>query len=780
MTSSRLGLALVVGLLVAAAASGQEPARRGARASAGLSLEAALQALQAEGLPVVFSSHLVRDSMRVGSEPRGRTPRAILDELLSPHGLRVKAIGGRLVVVAGDPPRAAPQPPRDVEPAPMPSVRDEIVVTTDQSFGLEDGAAGALTLDLSGTAELPHLADDPFRALSVLPGVARTETSSEISVRGGRNDEVLVVLDGLELLAPYHVQELDNALSIVAPTFLGHVSLSTGGYPAKYGDRMSGVIDMTTLASAGGSRFSLGLGLVFAEAAAAGDFAGDRGRWYSALRAGNYHLPLEAEDREEDPRYWDSLSKLDLMLRPGQTLRLNALVAQDELSLPPEGSAGERYGSRWGNRYLWLTHGAVLGSNLFVESLVSAGRLDRARTGSADTSEARFEVDDERTLDLAGFKNVWSLELRERSSIEAGIELRHLRSTIGYHNDRELAEDPFAPLRPQPPVGTTSFEETLTADQAVAFVSSRLRPSEGLTAELGARYDRNSAAGESYGSPRFNLAWEPSKGHLFRLAWGWFYQSQRPNELQVEDGETRLARAEKSEHRIAGYEHRAGSGAAFRVEAYQRRFSHTRVRFENLFDSITLFPELTEGRVRIAPERGRAQGVELWYRSAEHGPLSWQLSYAFSSIKEDLGDRIVRRGNDQPHALRADLSYRPRDGWDLHAVWLYHTGWPTTRVTGRFVSGPDGTLRVEPVLGPFHGDRLPTYHRLDVRASRTWRLTRGRLTGYLEVQNLYDRKNVRGFDNFAFEAGADGEPHVGFDTVSWGELLPSFGIRWQL
>lgn len=746
---------------------------------AGLGLEEALQALQAEGLPVVFSSHLVRGSMRVGSEPRGKTPRAILDELLSPHGLRAKAIGGRLVVV-DDPPRAAPQPPRTVEPAPMPSVRDEIVVTTDPSFGLEEGPVGGLALDLSETAELPHFADDPFRALSVLPGVESSETSSEISVRGGRNDEVLVVLDGLELLAPYHVQELDNALSIVAPTFLGHVSLSTGGYPAKYGDRMSGVIDMTTLASAGGSRFSLGLGLVFAEAAATGDFAGDRGRWYSALRGGNYHLPLEVREREEEPRYWDSLSKLDLMLHPGQTLQLNALVAEDELRLRPEEPGGERYGSRWGNRYLWLTHGAVLGSNLFVESLVSAGRLDRARAGSADTSAARFEVDDERTLDLAGFKNVWSLELRERNSVEAGIELRRLRSTIDYHNDRELAEDPFAPLRPQPPVGTTSFEETLTADQAVAFVSSRLRPSEGLTAEVGARYDHNSASGESYASPRFNLAWGPSKGHLFRLAWGWFYQSQRPNELQVEDGETRLARAEKAEHRIVGYEHRGDRGATFRAEAYQRRFSHTRVRFENLFDPIVLFPELTDGRVRIAPERGRAQGIELGYRSAEHGPLSWWLSYAFSSINEDLGDRIVRRGNDQPHALRADLNYRPRDGWGLHAVWLYHTGWPATRVTGRFVSGPDGTLRVEPVLGPFHGGRLPAYHRLDMRLSRTWTLQRGRFTGYLEVQNLYDRENVRGFDNFVFEAGADGEPRVGFDTVSWGEFLPSFGIRWQL
>lgn len=768
---------MAFGLFVASAASGQgRPAPPGRTSFLGLSLQEALQILQEQGLPVVFSSSVVRESLRVESEPRGTTLREILDELLRPHGLRAREVlKGRLVVVAGEPPRAAP--PRTLEPIPMPSVREEIVVTPGRNDRLEESPAGALTLNLTEAAELPHLGDDSFRALSVLPGATSSEASSQLSVRGGRNDEVLVVLDGLELLAPYHLQELDSALSIVAPTFLGHVSLSTGGYPAEYGDRMSGVIDMTTLAPADGPRFSLGLGLVFAEASAAGAFAGDRGRLYSALRGGNYHFVLEVGEREEEPRYWDSFSKLELTLRPGQALQLNSLFAEDELSLSLSESDGERYRSRWGNRYLWLTHDAVLSPGLFVESVVSAGHLDRSRAGSAETSEARFGVRDDRLLDLAGFKNVWRLQPREHHLFEAGIELRQLRSTIDYFNDRELAGDPLAPLHPRP--RTTSFEGEITFDQAAAFITSRLRPSGALTADLGARWDYNGATGESRASPRLNLAWEPWKDGVFRLAWGWFYQSQRPNELQVEDGETRLARAERAEHRILGYEHRRVGGATFRVEAYQRRLRHPRVRYENLYDPLVLFPELTGDRIRIAPESGLAQGIELFYRSAEHGPLSWWLTYVLSSIEDDFGDRTVPRGNDQPHAFRADLSYRTVRGWTLHAAWLYHTGWPTTQVTGRVVPGPGGSTQVEPVLGPFHGDRLPAYHRLDTRLSRTWTLPLGQLSTYLEVQNLYDRENVRGFDNFAFDLGADGEPRVGFDPVSWGEFLPSFGIRWQ-
>jgi outer membrane receptor protein involved in Fe transport len=359
--------------------------------------------------------------------------------------------------------------------------------------------------------------------------------------------------------------------------------------------------------------------------------------------------------------------------------------------------------------------------------------------------------------------------------------LRHLRSTVNYFNDRELTDPlaPLRPLRPEPPAGTTRFQGVLSVDQSNAFVSSRLRPLDSLTAEIGLRFDHHSALDESRLSPRFHLAWQPRDDSVVRLAWGWFHQSQRPNELQVEDGETVLARSERAEHRILGFEHRREGRATVRVEAYQRLLHHPRTRFENLFDPTVLFPELTGDRIRIAPEAGRAQGIELSFRGADRGPLGWSLSYALSSIEDEIDGRWVSRGNDQPHAVRADLNYRLAHGWNLHAAWLYHTGWPTTRVTGEVVRDPDGSAHVEPVLGPFHAERLPAYHRLDARLSRTWTLPLGQLDTYLEVQNLYDRENVRGFDDFSFGLGAEGEPSVDFDTLSWGEFLPSFGIRWQ-
>ena len=60
------------------------------------------------------------------------------------------------------------------------------------------------------------------------------------------NDEVMVRLDGLEILEPYHLKDFNNAFSIVAPATLGGVALHTGGFPVEHGGRMSGILDLTS------------------------------------------------------------------------------------------------------------------------------------------------------------------------------------------------------------------------------------------------------------------------------------------------------------------------------------------------------------------------------------------------------------------------------------------------------------------------------------------------------------------------------------------------------
>ncbi|MCG8459960.1 MAG: hypothetical protein MI919_27075, partial [Holophagales bacterium] len=117
---------------------------------------------------------------------------------------------------------------------------------------------------------------------------------------------------------------------------------------------------------------------------------------------------------------------------------------------------------------------------------------------------------------------------------------------------------------------------------------------------------------------------------------------------------------------------------------------------------------------------------------------------------------------------------------NLNLAWRYHTGWPTTEVSGVARVSDDGEEELVPAFGPFQAERLPVYHRLDLRLSREWQRPRGVLGFFLEIQNVYDRRNVAGFDeDFEFRRRPDGSIEVIEIEEPWGGFLPSFGITWE-
>ena len=115
--------------------------------------------------------------------------------------------------------------------------------------------------------------------------------------------------------------------------------------------------------------------------------------------------------------------------------------------------------------------------------------------------------------------------------------------------------------------------------------------------------------------------------------------------------------------------------------------------------------------------------------------------------------------------------------WDLSLAWRFHTGWPTTPISTRSEEDEEGEPELVPVLGRLNSDRLPSYHRMDLRASREWQRRRGRLVAFVDLQNLYDRKNLAGFDVQLDDEGEEGELVV--EPERWPGFFPSLGITWE-
>ena len=808
----------------------------------GLTLEEALARLQAQGIQVVYSSRLVRPQMRVASEPEGETPIERLSSLLAGFGLAARAApGGRFVVVravdeadgglavsvldrrtrspipdarvaveplgragttdaegrfglSGLPPgvysvqvEAAGYPPASararVRSGGRPEMRfeleipvvplDEIVVTPSRVAIARDEPVAITALDPQAVLAAPSPGDDVFRATSAVPGVARSDLSAEFNLRGGRADEVLVELDGVELYEPYHLRDLGSALSIVPPQIVESLELRTGGFSAAHGDRMGGLMTITTRRPREPLVGHLGASLIDASADLGGRFAGGRGEWLAAARQGLLDEVLEVAARDDRPRFWDAFAKVAAQPGARNGFRLQGLRSGDDF----EGSRDqERSRAGYRNEVLWGSHQGILGRSTVVDTLVWTGSLERRRLVLGEDPARSFSILDRRSVDVLGVKQDWSRQLGLRQSLSWGLSLRRIRSRYDYQGALE-SSDPLARLRTNGPLTRTETGLSLRGRRNGSYVSYRRQIGGDVTIEAGLRFDENRLSDEEHFSPRLHLAWGLGENGVLRVGLGEYTQSQRVHELDVADGATSLSRDERAQQSTIGYERFLGPRLVLRAEAYHRRIVEPRSRWENLFDPLPLAPEAGFDRVRLDPEDSRADGFELFVRRVLGERYGWSLGYAWSSVEDRLATGWAPRSIDQPHALSLGLDLRLGRRWRLHADWRGHSGWPTTALE-LTAAGGGGDAMVAPVLGPLNAERLPDFHRLDLRLSREQALPRGVLTVFVDLLNAYDRANLRGFGlQVVDQLGSP--PELVRERRLWTGRLASIGLRWE-
>ncbi len=666
---------------------------------AGQSLAAALATLRERGLRLVWSERLVEPAMTVGSEPTARQPRAILDELLEPHGLAAReGPGETLVVVRGH------APPDSSAEASLPTAvfTEELAVTPSQISLLRETPLAPLSLGREEILALPHLGDDLFRALTLLPGATGNDVSAQFYVRGSRRDETAIFLDRQEIFDVYHLKDYDGAASSIASTTLAAADLSTGGFAARYGDRMSGVLDMTTVRPESEGRYWVGVSAMSAQLGGSGGFAGGRGTWLAAGRRGATDLVSELVDSQEDPIYWDVYSKVEVRAGEASHLRGNVLFADDELSFDERvGGESKRFDTEYTSAHLWLGLDNLIGANILVQSAAASARIERDRRGAEVEEDVRFLVRDEREMEVTELRQDWTWAAPREQVIDWGLLWRNFSSDYDYAGTHDF-DNPLARLRHDFGRNDTVFVGEFAEQHSAVYASDRFRPLPSLSIELGARHDHYRARGEDSTSPRVNLAWAAGSASVVRLAWGRFDQSQRLYELQVEDGEQTFAPLERSQHHVLSFETVLVGGAArprlaARVEAYRRDVENPRPRYENLYEPINTFPEVEPDRVRFSPEESRAEGAELFLRGTLGKRWSWWLNYAHASTEDRFEGVWTPRLYDERHAVKLDLDWSG-ERWRFNLAWRYHTGWPTTPLTAQPVFGePEEPKSLAPI-----------------------------------------------------------------------------------
>ena len=798
------------------------------------SLSRLLDDYVAAGFPIVYSTELI-GRLRIERSPERGEPLDRLRRILREVGLEIEATGARLLIVSSDAQPVHEFVGRVVDAStgrPLEGVRVELegrsaVTGADGSFRLRTGRTAELQVSADGfdsttvavqegTAvsvalapsprpleeivvvssryalqteestqrrrfdshqlnDIPTLANDPIRAVGLLPGTAGVGVSARPFIRGGLQDETLMLFDSIELLEPFHLKDFQSVFSGVDPSLVQSIDVYTGGFPVRYGGRMSGVIDMNPAPIAPTFRAAAGLSFLSAAASASGPLAQNRGSWRLAARRGNLDfVTARVNPQIGEPRYSDGHGRITWQLSPRAEVQGGFLVYDDDIMFSTlDDGQGEFARSTVSNSYVWSRLDQALSDRVHAVSTLSFTHVDHDRWGfqnDPDADDGIGDVDDRRRFDVATFDIRVRADASADAAVEGGVQLQYSSGEYSYRSVVERGA--LAAMLGVPRSVHLALKESPHGLSASAYGLVKRR-FDAFVLEAGVRWDAQRYASKSQDqiSPRLSVKWDVRPNTRVRASLGRFFQADGIHELQVRDGVSAFQPAQNTDHYILGIEGEVGSRWNYLVEAWLKHSNAPRKRFENLFNPFVLLPEIAADRIMLDALRSSATGFEATLRY-EGDEVAWWASYA----RLRAADRVVRdevarwepRTWSQDHTINVGVLW-DREPWSASAVASWHSGWRTTDFT------PDPALNRRETAR--NGRTLAPFFSLDLRINRSWRWDRQELDVFFEINNATSRENIGALEyslewvEGAYEADVEAETLI--------PIVPSIGFMWR-
>jgi len=654
-----------------------------------------------------------------------------------------------------------------------------IAVSASRYEILRDAVASRFSLDQRTIQTMPDVGEDPMRVVQRLPGVAASGASAKTHFRGGEDSEIGIMLNGHGLFDPYHIRDYQNIFSAIDSRAIEGVEVYTGGFPVRFGDRMSGLVLMESLESIEPRHTEIGLSVFNTSFLTAGNNA-DRS-WLVSARRGN--LDLVVDEKYGNPSYIDVFGELKLNVTPNATLSINALFAEDNVDviLEQKVEEHEQIVSSTRNAQVWAQLDNRWSDALSSKLVVSAVSFHNNRKGSLeDPNKFVATVFDDRRVSQFSFRQDWTWNSSTSHLTQWGVEGTYSRADYTYSNTAEYGGLQALYEGRSEPSSLAASASPYGSNYSL-YYSDRWKASPKTIIEWGLRWDDQTYTGQtsdSQLSPRLNVMRSLGPKTELRLGWGRYHQSQGINELQIEDGVTNFWPAQKADHMIAGIRHLFRDKYSLRVEMFRKDMSQVRPRFENLFDPLGLIPEIQSDRVRLDPTSATSKGVEISV-DRSNGPLTWWATYTLSEATDRINGIDEYRSWDQRKAFQGGIGWTNGE-WDLALATSFHSGWPITNLA-LVEDGFDdqGEIAYVALPGPRNVERLASFGSVDIRISRKWKLERGSFMAFVEISNLTNRHNECCLDWDYDEDEITGERVFDYSVDYWLPLLPAIGFLWE-
>lgn len=567
------------------------------------------------------------------------------------------------------------------------------VIITDQRDRKE---AGLIKPNPKTIINLPSAVTGVESLIKIFVG-SNNELTSQYSVRGGSYDENLIYVNDFEIFRPYLVRSgQQEGLSFINPEMVRNISFYNGGFQAKYGDKLSSVLDIQYKKPKrfGGSAYVgiLEQGLQLEGAGRNGKFS-----YLLGVRNRSNRNLLSSQETKGNyvPSSADFQALLNYQFSPKWSAELLSNISQTKFTLIPESS-----------QLTTSVFSPVFSATIGVDIAFEGREKDQYQTNMLGFSlinqvnkklrlkwmVSRFENDEEENIDITGAYLFGERDFDKRNPtygliinpLGAGIYETWARNTLNIENwnvshkgnydygkhafqwglgyDKTSIKDKLNEWEFQDSAGyslpyqpdmlrlnkSVKSNATLDINKFSGYIQDNILlgkdSAHSATLTAGVRFNYNSLNQELLISPRLGASWKPNwkKDIIFRVAAGVYNQPPFYRELRRYNGTVNTnLKSQKSWQGVAGFDYNfIGIGGR------PMRWT-TEVYYKNMMDVVPY--DVDNVRVRYFGEnnaKAYAAGVEMRL----HGELvedaeSW-ISLGFMKTSEDIsGDHYYRYKN---------------------------------------------------------------------------------------------------------------------------------------
>ena len=654
----------------------------------------------------------------------------------------------------------------------------EVEIVADRYERIEERAQmSRIDVPIEQIKKVPALLGekDVLKALQLLPGVAGGgEGQAGIYVRGGGPDQNLILLDGVPV---YNASHLFGFFSVFNTDAIKDVSLTKGGFPARYGGRLSSVIEINLKEGNENEFHGEGsIGLVASRLTLEGPIQKGKSSFIVSGRRTYIDLlarPFIKKAFEQDGGsgktgyyFYDVNAKVNHRFSEKDRVYLSFYTGRDKFYLDlteRDNYNGSDYaytvnsGLGWGNVTTALRWNHLLSPKLFGNATLTysrynfnttAGSTDRATVPNEPVRESNFSLAYFSGIDDVAAKLDFDYSPNPAHLIKFGANAIYHTFHPGKFTTRiRSTEDSID-------INTVLGQPRVHATELAAYVEDDWKVTDRLRLNYGLHLSGFAPEEKAYLSlqPRFNARYLFDGGWALKGAFSTMRQYIHlltnesiglPTDLWLPT--TARIKPQDSWQAALGMAKTVGKDYEFSVEGYYKEMRNV-IAFR---EGASLF-QFSDWQSRVAQGDGRGYGAEFFVQKKTgkfSGWVGYTLSWAWRKFPDLNLGREYPYKYDRRHDFEVVGTYKLNPRVQVSATWVYATGSATTIGTSKY-QHPDPyngrqsyyfyTTTNTPERNNF---RQPGYHRLDVGVDFTKQKRRYERTWSFGAYNAYNRKN---------------------------------------